>query len=167
MTTISNKSTKPATSNKSTKPKVVTNNQPNIEPAVVQNNLALVEGEGAVVTPGFTKLTRQDQDDQDFGKPVVLDTELDISKIKNLINNSTRTINNGGVAVNNGGHVTKADLARVIMKNMYLEGQNKGFVPARKDVISRLIKEAGLTQAGAATYLQNWKTKMGLVNHKA
>lgn len=40
-------------------------------------------------------------------------------------------------------------------------------VPARKDIIARLVKEAGLTMNGAATYLQNMKTKAGIVQKKA
>lgn len=39
-------------------------------------------------------------------------------------------------------------------------------VPQRKDIINRLISEAGLTQNGAATYLQNMKKKAGLVASK-
>ena len=35
-------------------------------------------------------------------------------------------------------------------------------VPQRKDILARVEKEAGLTPAGAATYLQNYKRKHGL-----
>lgn len=34
-------------------------------------------------------------------------------------------------------------------------------VPQRKDILERCIAEAGLTPAGAATYLQNYKRKHG------
>lgn len=40
-------------------------------------------------------------------------------------------------------------------------------VPARKDIIARLMTEANLTQNGAATYLQNMKSKAGIVQKKA
>jgi hypothetical protein len=54
--------------------------------------------------------------------------------------------------------VTKADLARVILAESY----GMAVVPARKEIIKRLVEEAKLTPAGAATYLQNYKTKNGL-----
>lgn len=49
---------------------------------------------------------------------------------------------------------TKASLARPIFVEMY--GQPG---VARKDIIARLIKDAGLTKAGAATYYQNFVAK--------
>jgi hypothetical protein len=55
--------------------------------------------------------------------------------------------------------VNKAEKARAIFKECYAMPQ----VPQRKDIIARMVKEAGLTKAGAATYLQNMKTKAGLV----
>ena len=54
---------------------------------------------------------------------------------------------------------TKADKARTIFKEAY----SMSPVPQRKDIINRMVVEAGLTKAGAATYLQNMKTKAGLV----
>lgn len=61
----------------------------------------------------------------------------------------------------------KADKAREIFndcyKNYHVDPKS---VPARKDIINRMVTEAGLTQAGAATYLQNFKDKAGLVNKK-
>lgn len=107
----------------------------------------------------------------DNNEEVVIDdvksevVELDISKIKELMNNTKVVRVNGEVVRGNG--VTKAVVARGIMKEMYLEGQVKGYVPARKDIINRLVKDAGLTDKGAATYLQNWKKEMGLVNSKS
>lgn len=62
---------------------------------------------------------------------------------------------------------SKADKAKVVFmdcyKNYHLDQKS---VPARKDIINRLITECGLTQNGAATYLQNMKTKAGLVVKK-
>jgi hypothetical protein len=58
---------------------------------------------------------------------------------------------------------TKADKARVIFAECY--GMEK--VPARGDMIKRAVAEAGLTAKGAATYLQNYKAKNGLVAKKA
>jgi hypothetical protein len=55
--------------------------------------------------------------------------------------------------------VTKADKARVVLGEAYADMAK---VPARKDIINRLVAEAELTPAGAATYLQNFKTKHGL-----
>jgi hypothetical protein len=55
--------------------------------------------------------------------------------------------------------VTKADKARVVLGESYADMAK---VPARKDIINRLVAEAELTPAGAATYLQNFKTKHGL-----
>jgi hypothetical protein len=54
--------------------------------------------------------------------------------------------------------LTKAEKARTIFKEMF----EMNPVPARKDMISRAEKEAGLTKNGAATYLQNFKSKNGL-----
>ena len=55
--------------------------------------------------------------------------------------------------------VNKADKARVIFAEAYAQSP----VPQRKEIIGRMVAEAGLTKAGAATYLQNFKTKAGLV----
>jgi hypothetical protein len=55
--------------------------------------------------------------------------------------------------------VAKADKARTIFKEAY----SMNPVPQRKDIINRFVSEAGLTKAGAATYLQNMKKKAGLV----
>jgi hypothetical protein len=63
--------------------------------------------------------------------------------------------------------VTKADKAREVFLDCYKDYHvNPASVPARKDIIARLMSECGLTQNGAATYLQNMKTKAGLVNKK-
>lgn len=56
----------------------------------------------------------------------------------------------------------KADKAREIFAECY--GMKE--VPARKDIIARAVAEAGLTQKGAATYLQNYRTKQGMVAAK-
>ena len=62
---------------------------------------------------------------------------------------------------------TKADKAREIFldcyKNHHIDPKS---TPARKDILDRMMKEAGLTANGAATYLQNFKTKAGLVAKK-
>lgn len=57
---------------------------------------------------------------------------------------------------------TKADKARVIFAESYAQDT----VPQRKDIIARVINEAGLTKAGASTYLQNYKSKQGLTMSK-
>ena len=62
----------------------------------------------------------------------------------------------------------KADKAREIFNECYKNYHtDPKSVPARKDIIGRFVNEAGLTQNGAATYLQNFKTKAGLVAKKA
>lgn len=57
----------------------------------------------------------------------------------------------------------KADKARAIFSEAYAQTP----VPQRKDIISRMVAEAGLTEKGAATYLQNFKKKAGLVTARA
>lgn len=59
--------------------------------------------------------------------------------------------------------VTKADLARVVFNKAYRDPLN---VPKRELIIKMMMEEAGLTKAGAATYLQNFKKKAGLVVDK-
>lgn len=59
--------------------------------------------------------------------------------------------------------LTKADLARAVFNDCY---KDLNQVPQRKDIINRLVSECGLTVNGAATYLQNMKTKAGLVVKK-
>jgi hypothetical protein len=62
---------------------------------------------------------------------------------------------------------TKADKAREIFLDCYKDFHtDPKSVPARKDIIGRLMGEAGLTANGAATYLQNMKSKAGLVAKK-
>ena len=67
---------------------------------------------------------------------------------------------NTNVAATVEHKVTKADIGRTIFAEELAKGS------ARKDIIARLVAEAGLTKNGAATYLQNMKNKAGLVNHK-
>ena len=54
---------------------------------------------------------------------------------------------------------SKAQIANAIFKKMFAMPQ----VPARKDMIKAAMAEAKLTEKGAATYLQNYKAKNGLV----
>lgn len=56
----------------------------------------------------------------------------------------------------------KAAKARVIFGEMFAQNPR----PARKDMIARAVSEAGLTPAGAATYLQTYKSKNGLVQKR-
>ena len=58
---------------------------------------------------------------------------------------------------------SKASKANAIFASMFAMNP----VPARKDMIARAISEAGCTDKGAATYLQNYKSKNGLVNKAA
>lgn len=59
--------------------------------------------------------------------------------------------------------VNKAAMARAIFKEVFAMSP----VPARKDIIDRVIRETGLTPAGAATYLQKYKTDNGLVQKRS
>ena len=56
--------------------------------------------------------------------------------------------------------LTKAEKARKIFAEAYPDG--KTTVMVRKDILARFINEAGLTKAGAGTYLQNMKDKAGI-----
>lgn len=56
--------------------------------------------------------------------------------------------------------ITKADKARAVFANCYPDGKTTTL--QRKDIIAKLIGEAGLTKAGAGTYLQNMKDKAGI-----
>lgn len=56
--------------------------------------------------------------------------------------------------------VNKAAIANAIFAECYANGADKA--PQRKDILARVKTEAGLTDAGAATYLQNYKRKNGL-----
>ena len=61
--------------------------------------------------------------------------------------------------------VTKADKARGVFAYCYPDGKTTKM--QRKDIIAKLIGEAGLTKAGAGTYLQNMKNKAGITVHRA
>ncbi len=50
--------------------------------------------------------------------------------------------------------ISKKEQARQIYVNMMMDGQH----PVRKDVIKRFKEEIGLTDAGSATYQNNFKT---------
>lgn len=65
----------------------------------------------------------------------------------------------GSETVQTQASVNKAAIANAIFDECYKMNP----VPQRKDILARVKEEAGLTDAGAATYLQNYKTKMGLV----
>lgn len=107
-----------------------------------------------------------------------------MSKLKQ--NNST---NNTAVATNNSAEVlgaveqqintnvqvaaavavvveSKAAKGRAIWDRELAKVDGDGTKLVRKDIINMLKTEAGLTQAGAATYYQKMKEKAGLVNHK-
>ena len=56
--------------------------------------------------------------------------------------------------------ITKADKARAVFADCYPDG--KTTTMQRKDIIAKLIGDAGLTKAGAGTYLQNMKDKAGI-----
>ena len=60
--------------------------------------------------------------------------------------------------------ITKADKARAVFADCYPDG--KTTTVQRKDIINRMVAEAGLTKAGAATYLQNFKDKAGITVKK-
>lgn len=53
---------------------------------------------------------------------------------------------------------SKASKANAIFAQMFAMEQ----VPARKEMIAAAVQQAGLTPQGAATYLQNYKSKHGL-----
>lgn len=67
---------------------------------------------------------------------------------------------NKEVIVNTAAVITKADKARVVFAEAYPDG--KTTTMQRKDIIAKLIVDAGLTKAGAGTYLQNFKSKAGI-----
>ena len=84
--------------------------------------------------------------------------------------NTTAASNNAAAPANKGPEVVttatadnKAAKARAIFDECYKMNP----VPQRKDIIARAVNEAGLTPAGAATYLQNYKTKNNLVKKAA
>jgi hypothetical protein len=54
--------------------------------------------------------------------------------------------------------VNKSAIATAIFDECYKMSP----VPQRKDILARVKQEAGLTDAGAATYLQNYKRKHNL-----
>lgn len=54
--------------------------------------------------------------------------------------------------------VNKSAIATAIFDECYKMNP----VPQRKDILARVKEAAGLTDAGAATYLQNYKKKHGL-----
>ena len=58
---------------------------------------------------------------------------------------------------------SKASVANAIFAGMFAMSP----VPPRKDMIAAAVKDASLTEKGAATYLQNYKAKNGLVQKKA
>lgn len=75
------------------------------------------------------------------------------------------TISTGAVAVKPEvitAAPSKASIANAIFKESYAQPT----VPARKDIIARAVKESGLTAKGAATYLQNYREKHGMVAKK-
>jgi hypothetical protein len=93
---------------------------------------------------------------QDLG-PIKFPKAIDFYKV-DLVKKVKETVVETPVVVVETKPVTKADLARVILGEAYSDLKN---VPQRKDIIKRLVEEAKLTPAGAATYLQNYKGKHG------
>jgi hypothetical protein len=61
--------------------------------------------------------------------------------------------------------VTKASIANPLLAEMFAKPEAER--PARKDMIAVIMEKAGLSKAGAATYLQNFKAKHGLTAPRA
>jgi hypothetical protein len=60
--------------------------------------------------------------------------------------------------------VSKASLAKVIFEEEMAKAAETGVWKKRKLILARLVKEAGLTLAGASTYLVNLRKSHGLVS---
>lgn len=85
--------------------------------------------------------------------------------MEQIANNNEQT--RGPVTITTSRADTKSEKAMVVFNDCYKNFHtDPKSVPQRKDIINRLIGEAGLTQNGAATYLQNMKKKAGLVASK-
>jgi hypothetical protein len=61
---------------------------------------------------------------------------------------------------------SKAAHARQIYDEMELAAITNKLQLVRKDIINRFVVELPISKVGASTYLQNIKTKKGLVTHK-
>lgn len=62
--------------------------------------------------------------------------------------------------------ISKAAHARLIYDEMDAISITTKVALIRKNIIDRFVAELPISKVGAATYLQNIKTKKGLVNHK-
>lgn len=85
---------------------------------------------------------------QEEVKETIVETKQQIKENAETITVATKTI-------------TKADIARQIFE----EEKHNGLI--RKVVMDRLMNEANLSKAGAATYLQNYRKQNGYVKAKA
>jgi hypothetical protein len=93
---------------------------------------------------------------------MVIEQPVVIPSVEDVLNQVTEQLTTSTeVVATVETKLTKADIGRTIFN----EELPNGLV--RKTVIGRLIKEAQLTKAGAATYFQNMKKKAGLVKHTA
>jgi hypothetical protein len=92
-------------------------------------------------------------------KAVVVEVVANVAEV--LAETNVQVAENTEVQTEVVAKVTKADIGRTIFNESLATGNL-----VRKDVIARLVAEAGLTKAGAATYFQNMKNKAGLVVHK-
>lgn len=93
----------------------------------------------------------------------VVETVIEtVDKIDEQVVENEQTIVAAVVHVESKAAKTRTILARELAK---VEGDFSKLV--RKDVIAAFKAEAGLTQAGAATYYQQLRDKAGFVNHKA
>lgn len=66
--------------------------------------------------------------------------------------------NAGATTITTVAGKSKSQVAQAIFRECYAQTP----VPQRKDIIARAIAATGLSPAGAATYLQNYKSKHGL-----
>lgn len=64
-----------------------------------------------------------------------------------------------------GTVVNKASIARTVFAEAYPDGKTTSL--QRKEIINQMVAKAGLTPAGAATYLQNFKKAAGIVQPRA
>ena len=90
----------------------------------------------------------------------VVEEVVEKSFLDTLIEEVENTTINNNVVLQQNVSVSKASLGRIIFE----EELKNGLV--RKNVIKRLMLEAGLTNNGAATYFQNMKKKAGLVQSR-
>lgn len=130
-------------------------------PTILNNQYKAEKANGTTTATSFPIWHKELLAKQERLLPLVLDTNK--PSIKDIIAVAQQALE--VVEQTTTKTKSKAAIALDVYEALALEAALTDQPLVRKTIIQAFINQAGLTMAGASTYLQNIKAKKGLVNH--